>query len=373
MMEEQMTLFRSLKPLFANKPILVAVNKIDVVRLEALAPEKKAFFESFEKENIPIFQMSTVTLEGIMDLRNEACDQLLANRVELKLKGKKVSGVLNRVHVAEPTPRDNKNRPPCIPVAVFQKNLGDGKPAVIGLRSRKLEREIELEMGDDYILDLKKHYDMPEDQKYDKIPEIWQGHNIADFIDPDIMKKLDALEKEEELREKAGLYDFDKEDDSEEAIEFRRQADELRSKQLVIMRMSREKRASSKPRLPRSAKKRERSTSRFQNEMGSLGVDVKVKRMRYMSETGNRSRSLSTVRGRSTDSTKDRTHSRSVSRHKTGLPDDKTREKAFTIAKKAQLKGSRQAKVGESDRRIYTKMPKHLFSGKRGMGKTDRR
>lgn len=25
-------------------------------------------------------------------------------------------------------------------------------------------------------------------EKYDKIPEIWQGHNILDYIDPDIMK-----------------------------------------------------------------------------------------------------------------------------------------------------------------------------------------
>jgi nucleolar GTP-binding protein len=53
---------------------------------------------------------------------------------------------------------------------------------------KKLEREIELEMGDDYILDLQKHYDLPDKIKYDIIPEIWEGHNIADFIDPDIMK-----------------------------------------------------------------------------------------------------------------------------------------------------------------------------------------
>lgn len=26
------------------------------------------------------------------------------------------------------------------------------------------------------------------DEKYDVIPEIWQGHNIADYVDPDIMK-----------------------------------------------------------------------------------------------------------------------------------------------------------------------------------------
>lgn len=25
-------------------------------------------------------------------------------------------------------------------------------------------------------------------EKYDVIPEIWEGHNIADYIDPDIMK-----------------------------------------------------------------------------------------------------------------------------------------------------------------------------------------
>lgn len=29
---------------------------------------------------------------------------------------------------------------------------------------------------------------MNEDEKHDKIPEIWEGHNIADYIDPDIMK-----------------------------------------------------------------------------------------------------------------------------------------------------------------------------------------
>ena len=30
-------------------------------------------------------------------------------------------------------------------------------------------------------------------------------------------------------------------------------------------------------------------------------------------------------------------------------------------------------KAGESDRKITTKMPNHLFAGKRGSGKTDRR
>lgn len=53
---------------------------------------------------------------------------------------------------------------------------------------RKLEKDIAEEMGDDYVLDLKKNYDLPEDYKYDIIPEIWEGHNIADYIDPDIFE-----------------------------------------------------------------------------------------------------------------------------------------------------------------------------------------
>jgi len=47
--------------------------------------------------------------------------------------------------------------------------------------------------------------------------------------------------------------------------------------------------------------------------------------------------------------------------------------KVKKISKKAQKGSQRAARAGEGDRRIYEKMPKHLFSGKRGMGKTDRR
>lgn len=37
------------------------------------------------------------------------------------------------------------------------------------------------------------------------------GKNIADFIDPDIAEKLEALEREEEMLEAEGFYD-DQED-----------------------------------------------------------------------------------------------------------------------------------------------------------------
>lgn len=82
-------------------------------------------------------------------------------------------------------PRDNKLRLPCIPESVLKKRQAIAEKLE---RKRKLEREIEEEMGDDYVLDLKKNYDIEGDQKYDIIPEIWEGHNIADYIDPEIFE-----------------------------------------------------------------------------------------------------------------------------------------------------------------------------------------
>lgn len=74
-----------------------------------------------------------------------------------------------------------------------------------------------MELGDDYILDLQKYWDlMNSSEKHDKIPEIWEGHNVADYIDPDIMQKLEELEKEEELRTAAGEYDSESESEDEE-------------------------------------------------------------------------------------------------------------------------------------------------------------
>ena len=81
----------------------------------------------------------------------------------------------------------------------------------------KLEKDIEEELGPDYILDLTKKWLLANpDYKTDKIPELWNGHNFADFIDPQIMSKLSLLEKEEEEREKSGYYDHEEIEDDEE-------------------------------------------------------------------------------------------------------------------------------------------------------------
>ena len=47
-------------------------------------------------------------------------------------------------------------------------------------------------------------------------------------------------------------------------------------------------------------------------------------------------------------------------------------KKGEKLRKKSQFQLSKMGRI-ESDRRIPSEMPKHLNSGKRGMGKTDRR
>ena len=91
---------------------------------------------------------------------------------------------------------------------------------------RKLQKEYERELGEDYKFDDKKLYMVSDDQKYDIIPELLDGKNVADYIDPDIFEKLEALEREEELREAAGVYDEEVDDLDSEEEENRRLAEE---------------------------------------------------------------------------------------------------------------------------------------------------
>ncbi|XP_073237388.1 GTP-binding protein 4-like [Porites lutea] len=49
-LEEQMELFNGIKPLFVNKPLLVILNKIDVLRPDELSEEKKELMKVFDQE-----------------------------------------------------------------------------------------------------------------------------------------------------------------------------------------------------------------------------------------------------------------------------------------------------------------------------------
>lgn len=70
-LEEQVQLFESIRPLFANKPVFVGLNKIDILRVDDLSAEKQQLMKTLEENGVPVVPMSTVSEEGVMELRNQ--------------------------------------------------------------------------------------------------------------------------------------------------------------------------------------------------------------------------------------------------------------------------------------------------------------
>jgi len=132
------------------QPLIVVANKCDVKRIAELSEEDQKIFADLQAAGFPVVETSTLTEEGVIQVKTEACDRLLAHRVETKMKGNKVNEVLNRLHLAMPNKRDDKERPPFIPEGVVARR----KRMDIGEPRRKRERDLEVELGDDYVLDL---------------------------------------------------------------------------------------------------------------------------------------------------------------------------------------------------------------------------
>ena len=194
-LQSQLKLFDNICPLFANKPIYVMANKIDVTGKDELSEDQMKIFKDLEAKGIEVFWTSTMTGEGIMELRQKACDKLLVQRVESKLQGKRsdrVEANKNRIHVAMPVKRDDKPRPAQIPAAVLKKREEQrrGNDDVMETEVKKTERQLEIEMDDEYYLDMKKWYDLKNDsEKYDVIPEVWNGNNVANFVDAELERQ----------------------------------------------------------------------------------------------------------------------------------------------------------------------------------------
>lgn len=119
------------------------INKIDIVRLSGLAPDNRAFVDTIiSDKSVILVEASCYSEEGVMSVRNAACDALLAHRVEQKLKGSRIESVANKIHVAIPQKRDDLDRNPFIPDAVKSRVKYDKEDP----ERRRLERDDEQEM-----------------------------------------------------------------------------------------------------------------------------------------------------------------------------------------------------------------------------------
>ena len=244
--------------------------------------------------------------------------------------------------------------------------------------------------------------------KYDVMPEIREGKNFADFIDPDILDRLEALEAEEEKLAADGFYDSDEYEDEEiaesdeEAIRSTAQLIRARRAQIKTGNTQKDKKQN-KPIMPRTVRN-DRYFDDMTADLRKSGIDpskleerAKILALARGVELDTRKaagakRKLGAAEGEmdvdSDDSAGEESmdldggapkrrknafgkavtskgkHVPSSNRATSGLRDGAQREKARQLTQLAQRGPNRLAKASESDRKVPTKMPKHLFAGK---------
>ena len=375
--QAQIQLFHSIKPLFANKLVFVVINKIDITRPEDLDAETKAMLDSILRSgDVELLQLSCTTTEGVTEVKNAACERLIADRVAQKLKagtnssgavGGRLADVLTRIHVAQPL--GGIVREPYIPEAV--KNLR--KFSKDDPSRPRLARDVEEENGGAgvYNVNLKDQYRLDEDEwKYDRIPEVFDGKNVYDFIDPDIESKLAALEDEEESLEAKGYYDSDYEVEDADEADIRMKADLIREKRELIRNEARMRKSlKNRAVIPRPAQPKKLSA--MEDSLDKLGFDTTNIAARARSQ----SRGRSALRSRTgtedvmdvdtpmsaVDALRAKSRARSQSnRREDGVTNEVARSKAERLQKLGQKKMNRMARQGEADRHTTAALPKHL-------------
>jgi len=348
------------------------MNKVDIIRFEQLPESDQNLIKSIVTEGVHLLSMSNISDEGVHDVKQSACDKLLEQRIQTKLRGKKVNDIMNRLQVAQPFARDNRERPPQIPDSVLVKQ----QTGMETEDKKLLERDLEAANGGPgvYSADFRKHWILNNPEwKYDKIPEILDGKNITDFEDPEIMARLDTFEKEEE--ELAAMNPSTEEDDEEEESDLdseeEEQLERIRTKKKLARMNNQENTGANSSALPR--KDGDKTEEEFVETLESMGIDPTKALERQRSLSRGRSRSDSEEIIHHAGQKRRRSSSLSEDPRKDGLKSVKQKFEAETLKRDAQRKFNKRATKGEGDHTILNMKPKHLFSGKRKGGTHDRR
>ena len=402
-LEKQHSLFKSIMPLFANKPIVVVATKTDLGWENQLDEPHRKILESFTSDSngrAHMMKMSVHEGTGVSEVKNTACEKLLEVRVESKIRGKKVQNVLNRLHLATPK-HTTEERKPNIPASVLAMRAAKeskakamdtdeaGNDAIMmdtDKPTRKLEKDLQEENGGAgvYSMDWRKLYQLKRKEwAYDIMPEIVDGKNIADFIDPRIEEKLQQLEIEEEAREavrdvtndaEVGGYRFVTEEE-------RKVVGEIKERKAILKNVSIRERNAHKNRSQLQRNQVPQRRSRLQGHLEELGLnseeasEVVDRAVRRAGLKRNRSQSVALSAARETAKKRALSRGRSVSvAPSEGYANANQKQKLMDLGrKKLERDVFKHSRKGVTDRTILSKMPKHLFSGKRGVGKTDRR
>jgi nucleolar GTP-binding protein len=421
--EQQCSLFRSIQPLFANKQLIIVVNKVDIQPWDTLATEKKDMVNALsESSNCTLMTMSNLSEHGVSEVKNLACDKLLASRVDSRVAGNKVDGVMNRLQVFQPQARDNVERDVFIPESVKDVEVRPGheqkRTSTVGyaptikdadrdvdMNAKKTARDLMWENGGPGVWapDYRAQYDLKDDEwRFDAIPEIIDGKNISDYIDPDIEAKLLALEHEEdqliaELEAAAMGEEPESDLDSEEEAAVMA----IRERKKIVRKDSRMNNTGNKSILPRAARNRMKDkhtpgpldADEIKKKMDSFGVDTTkmLERGRSVERGRKRERSLSRKREASPDmemedaglskkakkakaeerkesESRARSHSRPREPSQMGLKDGEALKLTKQMAREGQEGWSRFHGSGEGDQRKAVHLIKWMNTGKKRNG-----
>ncbi|KAJ8535324.1 hypothetical protein ON010_g13417 [Phytophthora cinnamomi] len=353
-----------------------------------------------EETKAKFFTMSNHSEENVMDVRNYACDELLAHRVNSKVKGNKVADVLNRLSVAMPVARDDVKREITIPASVIaaRENSNGVAPRVL------LKDKMNANGGAGvYSYDFKEHYKgmlRNDDWTQDAIPEIWNGKNIADFVDPDILKRLEALEQEED---EAMANNAPMDEDEEMSDLDDEQQDKLariREKKAIMVAEHRQNKNKNHATVSRKVRAKLRTLTETKKELEALGVDTSrmkhaeavVAKRKAGEESRGRKRKREDmdvdmedatessdlrVRARAKSQMRSKSKNRSASlvapRDQSGFGTEADMAAAKRATRFTQRKAAKMGRAGEADRISVPKLAKWQNSGKRGQGNTHSR
>jgi nucleolar GTP-binding protein len=380
--DQQLKLFESILPLFANKQVMIIANKTDVLPYESLPVHVRTSIEECaRKARAELVPMSNISEENISYLKNTACDKLLEARVDAKLSsGRLKDDTMSRITVVQPKPRDDCVREAFIPASVSASMETEMKDAV---PTRVTEKQLMWANGGAgvYACDYRKYYMLDEDEwKLDAIPQFMDGKNVMDFFDADIEERLRNLEEEEAQLEASGAYDVDMDEellDDEDMLLY----EAITEKQAIARAKSHEP----KSRLPNQIRIRGRSENEMREQLEEVGLESEGviehtrgrKRNRSVAPEAaedadevNEARSIERAREKSRGRSKSvQARSRSATRGPTEHSVAPSQVKQVEKSKKSHERQIfKYARGGEADRRHYPKLVKHMNSGKRSLG-----
>jgi len=420
--EQQVNLFSSIKPLFKNKPLVIIANKIDLRKYEDIDEKDKQLLEKVAQEhNTYLIKMSNETGNGVFDVKKAACEILLKYR-EVTNHGTNTKDItsLDKIYIANPKiKRDNRKREPNIPQSfieqqkkILPKEISEEKflrEDNINLLEKKIENNyvrdyIEKNGGQGiYYKDQREEFDLkyPE-EKYDIAPEIMDGKNVFDFIDPNILEKVKKLEEEENENEKNNnLNENNENDDEEESSELSEDLIEAHEKVMYNQKKIREKHLLVKN---NKVPKRLIGITETEKFMENVRPDFKEKtknvkllgeKMRReqkeklrknlkkdagINENNNNENEQELIEDEDDMDVDDADNNNNVVKRRKINNEEELKIKKIEnqkkkamerIQRKIQKDWNRKGRINDADRTIGDRRPKFFNTGKRGIGKTD--